>query len=72
MDDRPALPAFAPRIKAYPVVAIFQIGISEFDGIFVYMPFEEAQAWYHSPEYADARTHRFKSADYRAIIVQGV
>lgn len=27
-----------PRIKAYPVVAIFQIGVSEFDGIFVFMP----------------------------------
>ena len=37
----------APRIKAYPVVAIFQIGISEFDGIFVYMPFEEAQAFFN-------------------------
>ena len=33
-----------PRIKSYPVVAIFQIGVSEFDGIFVFMPFEEAQA----------------------------
>ena len=37
----------APRIKAYPVVAIFQIGVSEFDGIFVYMPLEEAQAFFN-------------------------
>jgi lipoprotein-releasing system permease protein len=37
----------APRIKAYPVVAVFQIGVSEFDGIFVYMPFEEAQAYFN-------------------------
>ncbi|MDB5597142.1 MAG: Lipoprotein-releasing system transrane subunit LolC [Hyphomicrobiales bacterium] len=37
----------APRIKTYPVVAIFQIGVSEFDGIFVYMPFEEAQAFFN-------------------------
>jgi lipoprotein-releasing system permease protein len=37
----------APRIKAYPVVAVFQIGVSEFDGIFVYMPFEEAQAFFN-------------------------
>jgi lipoprotein-releasing system permease protein len=35
----------APRIKSYPVVAIFQIGVSEFDGIFVYMPLGEAQAF---------------------------
>ncbi len=36
----------APRIKAYPVVAIFQIGVSEFDNIFVYMPLQEAQAYF--------------------------
>ena len=33
--------------------------------------FEEAKAWYDSPAYRDAREHRFKGADYRAVIVQG-
>lgn len=42
----------APRIKAYPVVAIFQIGVTEFDNIFVYMPFEEAQAFFNKEEEA--------------------
>lgn len=37
----------APRIKSYPVVAIFNIGVSEFDSIFVYMPLEEAQAFFN-------------------------
>lgn len=37
----------APRIKAYPIVAIFQIGMSEFDSIFVYMPLVEAQAFFN-------------------------
>jgi len=37
----------APRIKAYPVVAIFQIGMSEFDNIFVYLPLAEAQAFFN-------------------------
>jgi lipoprotein-releasing system permease protein len=37
----------APRIKAYPVVAIFQIGVSEFDNLFVYMPLEEAQRFFN-------------------------
>ena len=37
----------APRMKAYPVVAIFQIGVTEFDGLFVYMPFDEAQAFFN-------------------------
>ena len=42
----------APRIKAYPVVAIFQIGVSEFDGIFVYMPLAEAQAYFNREDEA--------------------
>jgi lipoprotein-releasing system permease protein len=33
----------SPRIKAYPVVAIFQIGMSEYDSTYVFMPFTEAQ-----------------------------
>jgi lipoprotein-releasing system permease protein len=37
----------APRIKAYPIVAIFQIGMSEFDNLFVYMPLAEAQAFFN-------------------------
>ncbi|MGI3903822.1 MAG: lipoprotein-releasing ABC transporter permease subunit [Janthinobacterium lividum] len=36
----------APRIKSYPVTAIFQIGMSEFDSSFVYMPITEAQAYF--------------------------
>jgi uncharacterized protein (DUF1330 family) len=34
--------------------------------------FEDAKAYYDSPEYREAREHRFKAADYRAIIVEGV
>ncbi len=37
----------APRIKAYPVKAIFEIGMTEFDGSFVYMPLVEAQAYFN-------------------------
>jgi len=37
----------APRMKSYPVVAIFQIGVTEFDGLFVYMPFDEAQVFFN-------------------------
>ncbi|HUZ67258.1 MAG TPA: lipoprotein-releasing ABC transporter permease subunit [Beijerinckiaceae bacterium] len=39
----------APRLKAYPVVAIFQIGVSEFDNIFVFLPLGEAQAFFNKP-----------------------
>jgi lipoprotein-releasing system permease protein len=37
----------APRIKAYPVVAVFEIGMSEFDGTFAFMPLGEAQAYFN-------------------------
>jgi lipoprotein-releasing system permease protein len=37
----------APRIKGYPIVAVFEIGMSEFDATFVYMPLQEAQAFFN-------------------------
>ena len=37
----------APRVKGYPVVAIFEIGMSEFDASFVYMPLAEAQSYFN-------------------------
>ena len=33
--------------------------------------FAEAKVWYDSPAYRAAREHRFKAADYRAILVEG-
>ena len=43
-----------PRVKAYPVVAIFEIGMSEYDSSFVFMPFEEAQIYFNRDEQASA------------------
>jgi uncharacterized protein (DUF1330 family) len=34
--------------------------------------FEEAKAWYDSPAYREVREHRFRGADYRAVIVEGL
>jgi lipoprotein-releasing system permease protein len=36
-----------PRIKAYKVAAVFEIGMSEYDSAFVYMPLPEAQAYFN-------------------------
>src|SRR5579872_1059386 len=36
-----------PRIKSYPVVAIFQIGMFQFDNTFVFLPLPEAQAFFN-------------------------
>jgi lipoprotein-releasing system permease protein len=72
----------APRVKSYPVVAIFQIGMSEFDGIFVYLPLPEAQAFFnhdgeasvieifvHDPEKVDAERGRLQAAIDQPVIM---
>lgn len=33
---------------------------------------DEAKAWYTSPAYQAAREHRFKGAEYRVVLVQGL
>jgi lipoprotein-releasing system permease protein len=37
----------APRVKGYPVKAVFEIGMSEFDNTFVFMPLTEAQNYFN-------------------------
>ena len=39
-----------PRVKAYPVTAIFEIGMSEYDSSIVFMPLAEAQAYFNQDE----------------------
>jgi lipoprotein-releasing system permease protein len=36
-----------PRIKTYKVAAVFEIGMSEYDSAFVFMPLPEAQAYFN-------------------------
>jgi lipoprotein-releasing system permease protein len=36
-----------PRIKVYKVAAVFEIGMSEYDAAFVFMPLTEAQAYFN-------------------------
>jgi lipoprotein-releasing system permease protein len=38
-----------PRIKVYKVAAVFEIGMSEYDVAFVFMPLPEAQAYFNRP-----------------------
>ena len=37
-----------PRVKGYPVTAIFEVGMSQYDASIVYMPFSEAQMYFNS------------------------
>src|SRR5512139_1460619 len=36
-----------PRIKPYKIAAVFEIGMSEYDAAFVFMPLAEAQAYFN-------------------------
>ena len=44
----------SPRIKSYPVVGIFNIGMSEYNSTYVFMPLSEAQLYFNSPNTAQA------------------
>ena len=39
-----------PRIKSYPISGVFNIGMSEYDNNFVYMPLNEAQKYFNQKE----------------------
>ncbi len=36
-----------PRVKAYPVTAIFEVGMSEYDSSIIFMPLTEAQLYFN-------------------------
>ena len=70
-----------PRIKAYNVAAIFQIGMSSFDNTFMFLPLPEAQAYFNqddqanvievyvdNPDNMDAMTDRITPALQREMI----
>jgi lipoprotein-releasing system permease protein len=39
----------APRVKRYPIRAVFEIGMSEYDATIAFLPLEEAQKYFNSP-----------------------
>lgn len=43
-----------PRMKGYPITAIFEVGMSEYDSSIVYMPFSEAQLYFNMDGRAQA------------------
>jgi len=44
----------APRVKAYPVLYIFQVGMSDYDRSFIYMPLKEARAYFNKGDSVDS------------------
>jgi lipoprotein-releasing system permease protein len=43
----------APRSKTYPVTAIFELGMSEYDKTMIFMPLTEAQRYFSKPNEVD-------------------
>jgi uncharacterized protein (DUF1330 family) len=67
MEGRPikALAAYGPHMTLEgPEVE--GIVVAEFPSI------EEARVWYDSAAYQEAAQHRFRGAEYRGLIVEGV
>jgi lipoprotein-releasing system permease protein len=36
-----------PRVQSYPIIAIFEVGMSEYDSSIVFMPLQEAQTYFN-------------------------
>lgn len=71
-----------PRVKAYPVSAIFEVGMSEYDSSIIYMPLEEAQLYFNAeglvqsieifvenPDDIDTMRQRVEAAAERQIFI---
>jgi len=64
-----------PRIKTYKIAALFEIGMSEYDNVFVFMPLAEAQAYFNRPGDVSAIEVYTDNADqidnFRKLINEG-
>jgi uncharacterized protein (DUF1330 family) len=69
-----------PTIKGHDVKILAAYGPKDVlegpasEGIIImeFPSMQAARAWYDSPAYREVREHRFKGAEYRGVIVQGV
>jgi len=72
-----------PRVKSYPVSAIFEVGMSEYDASIVFMPLSEAQLFFnveglaqtieiyvHNPDNVDALKVPIEDAAQRQLVLQ--
>ena len=81
--DQSDLDAYSPKagasLEGHPAKVLAAFGRLEVlegpecEGMVIveFPTLESAKNWYDSPAYREARVHRFKGADYRAILVEG-
>ena len=68
-----------PTLAGHPVTVLAAYGHQEViegpevEGVVIleFPSLAEAKTWYDSPAYRKVREHRFRGADYRAVIVEG-
>jgi lipoprotein-releasing system permease protein len=48
----PTAIGMVPRIQTYRIVAIFNVGMSEYDASFIFMPFDQAQVYFRTGQAA--------------------
>ncbi|PKQ01903.1 MAG: lipoprotein-releasing system transmembrane subunit LolC, partial [Alphaproteobacteria bacterium HGW-Alphaproteobacteria-12] len=65
LSPRGAITPFgtAPRVGAFPIRAIFEIGMSEYDSSFVFMPLDEARNFFRTYEGITALEIRIENPD---------
>lgn len=61
-----------PRIKSYPVAAIYHIGMSEYDAGFVFMPLQEAQLYFNKGTGVSALDVRLNDPDAAQSAREGI
>ncbi|MDR6302420.1 lipoprotein-releasing system permease protein [Nitrobacter vulgaris] len=63
-----------PRIKPYKIAAVFEIGMSEYDSTFIFMPLAEAQAYFNRANDVTAievyTDNPDKIVEYRASVTE--
>lgn len=68
-----------PRMKAYPIAAVFEVGMYDYDNNYVYMPLSEAQIYFRQPEKVTALevmvdgpdNARLRAAEIREVLAPG-
>ena len=65
LSPRGAITPFgtAPRVGAYPIFAIFELGMSEYDASFLFMPLDEARNYFRTFEGVSALEIRIDNPD---------
>lgn len=74
LSPRGAITPFgtAPRVASFPIRAVFEIGMSEYDASFVFMPLDEARAFFRTYEGVTALEIRIGNPDRVNELVQPI